>query len=128
LVLDTSAIVAIILEEPVKDVLIRRIGAADSVSVGAPTILEAAMVPRSRLKRDPLPHLERFLYWSEAEVVAFRCEHMLLAMETFARYGKGLHPAALNFGDCMAYAIAAASNDVLLYTGSDFSKTDIRSA
>jgi ribonuclease VapC len=125
MVLDSSAIVAIHLREPGHERLIDRIDAAEAVVVGVPTLLETAMVLTARLGQDARPMLFAFLRRIEAEVVPFHEEHLDAAATAFLRFGRGRHPAALNFGDCMSYAVASVAGMPLLFTGEDFSRTDI---
>lgn len=125
MVLDSSAIVAIILAEPDCDRLLEQTSQASVLAVGAPTLVEAALVLSSRLKRDARPLLHNFLRQGEVEVVPFTEDHYEVALDAFQRYGKGRHPAALNFGDCLSYAVARVSGLPLLFTGTDFSKTDL---
>lgn len=128
MVLDSSAIVAIHLREPGYERLIDRIDAADVVVVGVPTLLETAMVLTARLGQDARPLIFAFLRRLEAEVVPFNEEHLDAAATAFMRFGRGRHPAALNFGDCMAYAVASVAGMPLLFTGDDFGRTDIERA
>ena len=128
MVLDTSAIVAIHLREPGHERLIDRIDAAEVVVVGVPTLLETAMVLTARLGQDARPMVFAFLRRLEAEVVPFNQEHLDAAATAFIRFGRGRHPAALNFGDCMSYAVASVAGMPLLFTGEDFSRTDIAQA
>lgn len=128
MILDSSAICAIMLAQPGHGALIEKIGASAVVGVSAPTVVETAIVLSSRLQRDARPDLNEFLRRAEAEVTPFTEEQATLAVDAFLRYGKGRHPAALNFGDCLAYAAAALSSSPLLFAGRDFSKTDIRPA
>ncbi len=128
MVLDSSAVVAIELQEPGYERLIDKIGRAQSVEIGTPTMFETAMVLSARRHRDARTGLRGFLRNSDAKVVAFTEEHFDAAMDAFLRFGKGRHPAGLNFGDCMSYAVAAVAGMPLLYTGNDFSKTDITPA
>ncbi len=128
MVLDSSAIVGIHLKEPGHDRLIDAIENAEVVVVGVPTLLEAAMVLTARLGQDARPLLFAFVRRLEAEVVAFNEEHLDAATSAFLRFGRGRHPAALNFGDCMAYAVASVAGMPLLFTGEDFSRTDIARA
>ena len=128
MVLDSSAIVAIHLREPGHDRLIQRIEDAEVVVVGVPTLLETAMVLSTRLGQDARPLLSTFLRRLEAEVVPLGNEHLDAAISAFLRFGRGRHPAALNFGDCMAYAVASVSGMPLLFTGEDFTRTDISRA
>jgi ribonuclease VapC len=128
MVLDSSAIIAIELQEPGFERLVDRIGEAEAVLIGVPTIFETAMVLSGRRGQDARPWLRGFLRSVEAEAVAFTEEHLEATVDAFLRFGRGRHPAKLNFGDCMAYAVAAVAGMPLLYTGNDFAKTDIRAA
>jgi len=125
MVLDSSAIVAIHLREPGHERLIDRIDAAEVVVVGVPTLLETVMVLTARLGHDARPMVFAFLRRMDAEVVPFHEEHLDAAAAAFLRFGRGRHPAALNFGDCMAYAVASVAGMPLLFTGEDFGRTDI---
>ena len=128
MILDTSAIVAIHLREPGHEKLIERIVSADVVAVGTPTLLETITVLTARLGTDARPMISVFLRRIGAEVVPFSEEHLDAAVTAFIRFGKGRHPAALNFGDCMSFAVAAVSGMPLLFTGNDFSRTGIAAA
>jgi len=125
MILDTSAIVAILMEESGAEDLIAKLHGAEPVGVGAPTLLETAIVLSHRSERNPLPYLERFLRELEAAVLSFDDSHRREAVQAFLRFGKGRHPAALNFGDCMAYATAKLARQPLLCIGNDFAKTDL---
>ena len=125
MVLDSSAIVAIHLREPGHERLIGRIDAAEAFVVGVPTVLETALVLTARLGQDARPMIFAFLRRLDAEVVPFNEEHLDAAAAAFIRFGRGRHPAALNFGDCMSYAVASVAGLPLLFTGEDFSRTDI---
>ena len=128
MVLDSSAIVAIHLKEPGHDRLIEAIDNAEVVVVGVPTLLETAMVLTTRLGQDARPTILAFLRRIEAEVVPFNEEHLDAATTAFLRFGRGRHPAGLNFGDCMSYAVASVAGMPLLFTGEDFRRTDIAQA
>jgi ribonuclease VapC len=128
MVLDTSALVAIHLEEPGFRELFRKIDEAPTVMMAAPNLLEAAMVLSGRAKADARLALAIGLRRLGVEIVPFTPEHYEAAVTAFLRFGKGRHPAGLNFGDCMSYALAAERGLPLLYTGSDFSLTDIQTA
>ena len=128
MVLDSSAIVAIHLREPGHERLIDKIDAAEVVVVGVPTLLETAMVLTARLRQDARPMMFAFLRRVEAEVIPFNEEHLDAAATAFIRFGRGRHPAALNFGDCMSYAVASVAGMPLLSTGEDFRSTDIPQA
>jgi ribonuclease VapC len=127
MVLDSSAIVAIHLRESGHERLIDRIDAAEVIVVRAPTLLESVMVLTARLGHDARPMLFAFLRRLEAEVVPFNQEHVDAAATAFIRFGRGRHPAALNFGDCMS-AVASVAGMPLLFIGEDFSRTDIAQA
>jgi ribonuclease VapC len=128
MVLDSSAIVAIHMREPGHEVLMDRIDAAEVVVVGVPTLLESVMVLTARVGHDSRPMLFAFLRRLEAEVVPFNQEHLDAAATAFIRFGQSRHPAALNFGDCMSYAIASVAGMPLLFVGEDFRQTDIAQA
>ena len=128
MVLDSSAIIAIELQEPGFERLIDKIGDAKAVVMGIPTMFETAIVLSRRRGQDARPWLRGFLRSAKAEAVPFTDEHLDAAIDAFLRYGKGRHRAALNFGDCMAYAVAAVAGMPLLYTGNDFAQTDIPAA
>ena len=128
MVLDSSAIVAVLLKEPGHDRMLETIERAELIVVGAPTMLEATMVLTARLGQDARPLLSAFLRRRNAEVIAFNEEHLDAATTAFLRFGRGRHPAGLNFGDCMSYAVASVANLPLLFIGDDFSRTDIARA
>ena len=124
---DTSALIAILKGEPEAAALARAIDRADRILFGAPSLLEARIVARQQ--RPPVDDLlDELLLDIGAEIVDFTAAHVDAATDAFLRYGKGRHPAALNYGDCMAYAIARVAGCPLLYKGEDFARTDIRSA
>jgi ribonuclease VapC len=123
--LDSSAIVAVLLREPGWEVLRDRIDGASLIAVSSATLLETHIVLTNRLGRDAMPLLDIFVREVGAEVLPFTEAHGRLAAEGFLRYGKGRHPAALNFGDCIVYATARLTRMPLLFKGSDFEFTDV---
>jgi len=127
-VLDTSAIVAVLLKEPGYERLTALIDQAAEVVVGAPSVLEAGMVLSSRLRQDARPVIQALLRQIRARIVPFDDDHAWASTGAFLRFGGGRHPASLNFGDCMSYAVASLAGQPLLYVGDDFGKTDIASA
>jgi ribonuclease VapC len=127
-ILDSSAIVAIATEEPGCLELIDKLNDAPTVGIGAPTLVETALVLRTRLGREPRAFLARFLSDWTVTVVPFGDEHWKAAVDAHTRFGRGRHKAALNFGDCLAYATAKLADMPLLCTGSDFVKTDLNLA
>ena len=126
--LDSSALLAILFGEPGYLDLVDRILQADAVRVGAPTLAETAIVlagKRTTAKRNALDALVAEL---GIDVVPFTADHYTEAERAYARYGRGRHKAALNFGDCLSYAIASVADDTLLFVGDDFTHTDINRA
>jgi ribonuclease VapC len=124
-ILDASAILAVLLREPGCEDLLRLITESQVVAAGAPTLVETALVLSSRMRKNARVLLNEFLREAEVEIISFTRDHYEVAVDAFERYGKGRHSAALNFGDCMTYAVARISGMPLLFTGKDFSKTDI---
>jgi ribonuclease VapC len=128
MVLDSSALVAIVLKEKGHELLAEKAQLANPVLIGAPTALESAVVLSRRLGYDARAIISTLLRRFDAEIVEFNQDHYEAALSAFLRFGKGRHPAALNFGDCMSYALAAVSGLPLLCTGDDFPRTDIQCA
>jgi ribonuclease VapC len=127
-IVDSSAIVAILLKEPGYEHLRDCLVAAEQVSIGAPTVTESSLVLCSRLGRAGKTLLARFLQEAEIEVVEFTADHWTVAADAFIAYGKGRHRAGLNFGDCMTYAVARLAGEPLLCLGNDFPTTDLELA
>jgi ribonuclease VapC len=127
-ILDSSAIVGIVLREPGFEDLVRKVARAEALAVGAPTLAEAGIVLTARLGRDARGLLQGLLREWDTQTVAFGEEHWREAVTAFERFGRGRHPAQLNFGDCMAYAVARLAGEPLLCTGRDFPKTDVQLA
>lgn len=125
--LDTSAIIAILRHEPDAERFIEAIASAPRRLIGRPTEVELHIVMQAKAGREPIDALiARFL--QTVERVDFGEAHLAAATAAFDRFGKGRHPASLNYGDCMAYAVARVAGCPLLYKGEDFARTDIRSA
>lgn len=125
MVLDTSAIVSIVLGESGHERLSKAIDEAAEIAVGAPTVLEAGIVLSSRLGQDARSLVHALLRQMRARVIPFDDHHAWAGTGAFLRFGRGRHPAGLNFGDCMSYAVSNIAHLPLLYVGDDFSKTDI---
>jgi ribonuclease VapC len=98
------------------------------VGIGAPTLTETAIVLASKLGEDSRSLLAVLLESLDVTVVPFTAAHGREAREAFLRFGRGRHPAALNFGDCLTYAVAKLADQPLLFTGDDFSQTDLVAA
>lgn len=128
MILDTSAVIAVLFREMRHQCLRRTMSKAGGLAIGAPTLFETGMVAIGRFGEEGLALVEEFVEVWEVQVVAFGEGHWRVACETFVRYGKGRHPARLNLGDCMAYATASVAGKPLLFVGSDFARTDIAPA
>jgi ribonuclease VapC len=128
MVIDTSAIVAIALNEPEAPDFEWRIANDPIRLISAATILEAAMVIETRFGEAGGSELDLWLHKAGFEVVAVDTDHADLARRAWRRFGKGRHPAGLNFGDCFAYALATLTQEPLLFKGDDFTKTGIQAA
>jgi ribonuclease VapC len=126
-IVDSSALVAIVLREPGWEILAEKLS-NDSAGAGAPTLAEAGVVLTVKMGPRGRSLLARVVQESRISVVPFTDEHWPIAIDAYARFGKGRHAAALNFGDCLTYAIASLASQPLLYAGEDFSKTDLARA
>lgn len=123
MVIETSAFIAVALTEPGWKELVEKASRTKNV-MAAPSWLEASMVLSGRLG-DAGRAMENTRTTMRLQIVSFTPEDANLAREAFDRYGKGRHPARLNFGDCMAYALAKRIGEPLLYVGEDFTLTDL---
>lgn len=128
IVVDSSAILAIYLDEEDGLALARALALADTAVMAAPTKLEILMVTGGRDGVAGQAEARLLLEKFDIEMVEWSDALTDTAAEAFMRFGKGKHPASLNFGDCMAYALAKSLDAGLLYKGGDFSLTDVRSA
>lgn len=128
MIVDTSAIVAILLREPGYERLVEALAEEAAPGVGTPTLAETGIVLGSRLQRSATSKLSRFIQEFGLVEVPFGEAHWRTALDAYMQFGKGRHPAALNFGDCLTYAIAHLANEPLLFVGKDFTHTDIRPA
>ena len=126
--LDSSALVAILFEEPNYLDLVDKILGADSVRVGAPTLVETSVVFAGRRRKVSDDEVDALVRELDITIVPFGEREWRAAVDAQLTFGRGRHPAALNFGDCLAYATAAMAHDSLLFVGDDFSKTDIQQA
>ena len=128
MVVDTSALVAILLQEDDAPRFTAALAAADAPVISAATFAEAGIVIGLRRGLEGERDLDRLLSKAGIEVVPVDAEQAELARGAYRRFGKGLHPAGLNFGDCFAYALASARALPLLFKGDDFKRTDIKAA
>lgn len=124
MIADSSAIIAIFFQEPNSDALVKKIAASREVGIGTPTVAECGIVLTARLGWDARGLLSRFLEEMNITTIPFTETHFVAAIGAWIKYGKGQHPAKLNFGDCLAYAVAKTSGLPLLCVGDDFPQTD----
>ena len=125
MVIDTSAFLAILQDEPDRDSFTKVIAEAAVRRTSAATFLEASMVLESRHGADGVRLLDLLIESAGIEVVAVDFTQAKIARQAFAHFGKGRHPAGLNYGDCFAYALARQLGEPLLCKGDDFSRTDL---
>jgi ribonuclease VapC len=125
MVLDSSAVVAIAFREPERDRLLAKIGAATLIGIGVPTLVETAIVLTACIGDGAGERLDRVLDRFAVVRIPFDERQGTMARAAWIRFGRGRHPAALNFGDCLAYATAKLAGRPLLCTGDDFPRTDI---
>jgi len=128
MILDASAVFALLREEPGSEKIRQCISDAARVRIGAPTLVECHIVATRRYGSAGRNMLAGILYNADIQVVGFTADHWRVAAEAYDRYGKGQHPASLNFGDCMSYAVAKLAGEKLLYVGNDFRLTDVEAA
>jgi ribonuclease VapC len=125
MIIDSSAMVAMLFEEPEGHLFDIAILNAAYCRISSVTYLEAAMVLLARRGSDGVRALDLLILRFSIEIMPFTESQARLARTAFERYGKGRHPAKLNFGDCMAYALAKETGEELLFKGTDFVLTDI---
>jgi ribonuclease VapC len=128
LILDSSAVVAVVFREHGYEELDEKMRQAEILAIGAPTLVETGMLLIGKYGNAAETTITRFQESLEIVVIPFGVNHFEAAAEAFSRFGKGRHPAALNYGDCMTYATARVADRPLLYVGNDFAQTDIEAA
>jgi ribonuclease VapC len=128
MVIDTSALVAILRNEPERERFVQAIEEADVALVSAAALVETSIVIESRYGAMGVRDLDVFIDRAGIEIAAVDAEQAREARRAFSRYGKGRSDAALNFGDCFSYALALTAGEPLLFKGDDFSRTDVVSA
>ena len=128
MVIDSSALLAILLGEPEGPAFRTRIDADDTRLASTATLLESSLVVLGRLGDKGADELAALLRVAEVVPTAFTAEQLPIAIDAFRRFGKGRHPAGLNLGDCFSYALAKATGEPLLFKGDDFLQTDIKQA
>jgi ribonuclease VapC len=125
MVIDSSALIAILTLEPEARRLVRALTNDPVLLISTATLVETSIVASTRFGDEIVETLELFLAALAVEIVPFTVQQAALARRAHQRYGKGRHPAGLNFGDCFAYALANDRNEPLLFKGNDFARTDI---
>lgn len=128
MVVDTSALLAILRDEPERRLFTEALEDAGHTVLSAASFVEASIVIEARFGAEGLRDLDLLIAKAGIEIAAVDAEQAQIARQAYRRFGKGRHPASLNFGDCFAYALAEARQEPLLYKGEDFTRTDIPSA
>ncbi|MCY4467825.1 MAG: type II toxin-antitoxin system VapC family toxin [Thiotrichales bacterium] len=128
MIVDCSAVLAILFGEPDARRHAGAIMAASPCRMSVANVLEASIVVERRGGDTAAHELDTLLQSAEIELVPVTVAHLEAARHAWRRFGKGNHPAALNFGDCFAYALARATGEPLLFKGGDFAQTDIEAA
>jgi ribonuclease VapC len=127
MVIDTSALLAILQNEPERRIFNEAIEAAETRLLSASSFVESSMIVESRYGADGIRDLDLFIAKAQLELVAVDVEQAHIARQAFREFGKGRHPAGLNFGDCFSYALARSHTESLLYKGADLGRCDIES-
>ena len=128
MVIDPSALLAILQDEPERRAFNELIEAASERRLSAASFVELSIVVEARLGAEGIRDLDLFLATAGIELVAFDVAQARVAREGFRRFGKGRHPAGLNLGDCFSYALARTLDEPLLFKGDDFPLTDVMAA
>jgi ribonuclease VapC len=127
MVIDSSALIAILEQEPDAPELLHRLAEAGVRRISAATLLETAIVLESKSGQPAGEQLDLFMARASVRIESVTAEHIRIARHAWRRYGKGRgHAASLNFGDCFSYALAQASGEELLFKGTDFAATDLK--
>ena len=127
MVIDTSAIIAILFGEPEAERFAEAIEQDPTRLMSAASVLETAIVVESELGESGARDLDLLLYQATITAAPFTPDHLAAARHAFRMFGKGRHPAGLNFGDCFSYALSRATGEPLLFKGGDFPRTDVES-
>ncbi len=125
MVLDTSAVLAILQNEPERRKFNEAIEAAETRSLSTASFVECSIIVESRFGADGIRDLDLLIAKAQISLAPVDEEQADLARRAFRKYGKGRHPAALNFGDCFSYALSKALQEALLFKGNGFSQTDV---
>jgi ribonuclease VapC len=128
MILDTSAIIAILFNEDDAEIYAQAITLADSCRLSAATFVETAIVVEAQTKNNGGRQLDAFIRRAGITIEPVTEEQAHIARQAFIDFGKGRHPAGLNYGDCFSYALAKATREPLLFKSKDFAKTDLSTA
>jgi ribonuclease VapC len=128
MVLDTSAVLAMLFVEPEAEAFARAVARAEHRRISAANLLEAGIVADHQADARAGRQLDALVARIELSTEPVTAEHVRIARQAYLDFGKGNHPAGLNFGDCFAYALAKATGEPLLFKGDDFERTDIQAA
>jgi ribonuclease VapC len=128
MIIDTSAIVAILFNEDDAQIYARAITRADSCRISAATFVETAIVVEAQTRNNGGRQLDAFIRRAGIAIEPVTEEQAHIARQAFIDFGKGRHPAGLNYGDCFSYALSKATREPLLFKGKDFAKTDLSAA
>lgn len=127
MVVDPSALIAVLLDEPDREAIVECIESAETICMSVVSFVEASLVIHHRHRIDGLLDFDLLISKAGIELVSCDANQAYVARSAFRIYGKGEHPSNLTFGDCFSYALAKTRNEPLLYKGQDFSQTDIES-
>lgn len=125
MVLDSSAVVAVLQREEQASRLVEALVAEPLRRLSAASLVETGIVMQARFGDHGERELDLFVQRLSVDVIPVMVDHAEIARSAFRRYGKGRHPAGLNFGDCFSYALAVALGEPLLFAGRDFERTDV---
>ena len=128
MIVDTSALIALIQNEPAAEQVAAVLAGASASFVGAPTLTETLVVLTARQGPVARTVFDRLRSEINLGVVEYTAEHAYAAQRAYLRFGRGRHPAGLNFGDCMSYAVAHVAHEPLLAIGNDFAQTELEFA
>lgn len=128
MIVDTSAVIAILFNENDAELYAQTIARAEVCRMSAATFVEVSIVVEAQTKNSGSRQLDAFMRRASIAIEPVTEEHAYLARQAFTDFGKGRHSAGLNYGDCFSYALAKASGEPLLFKGNDFAKTDLLSA
>ena len=128
MIVDSSAVIAILVREPGHERVIAALGEAEVLGIGAPTLTETGLAMTAKLGPAGKALVARFVQEAGLSVVPFGEGHWPVAVDAFIRFGKWRHTASLNFGDCLTYAIARLAEQPLICVGDHFSQTDLTTA